>query len=288
MLVGSWEATKRALPEFGNFTFVPWETDIYPKYKGETEQSEVAFMADLIKQRRLKKILDGAVGGGAGLVRYLNELKRIGYKIEAAEGNEVDPAFIPVAENRFKEEGYDVTVHRAPWEKMEEAVPSYDKLFDFMYVEGSSLTYVGGETRAENKEAQAKVIQSFGKRIESGGYLYVDTRDYDYIASIANLPTPDAVKEAFTFEPNVFYQNAQKAVTILPVYIDSTRICFHYYDTEEKKWGLLRLYRVYPEDLRESLEGAGFEIEHVYRDFKPGTEAGEGRTALIQYLAKKK
>ncbi len=220
------------------------------------------------------------------LSNILNYLKRHGYAIDVAEANEVDPAFVEQATKRLEADGHNVTIHQADWNHLDEAEPPYGRQFDFGFLVGSSLTYVGGDTREENKTAQAAVLKNFAQRIEKDGYLLLDTRDYDYIASIADLPV-DELKKAFTFEPNIYYQGAQKEVTILPVYVDETRICFHYYDVAGKKWSLLELYRVYPEDVKKSL-GEDFEVTQVYRDFEPENETNKGKAAFIQYLAKKK
>jgi len=289
MLIKSWEKVHEPLPQFASFKRVSWEADIYPRYKGKTNPDDIAFLTNLIREKQAKTILDLGVGGGVELSYILTALKNAGYKVEVAEGNEVDPVFIGQAQERLEKGGHTVLIHQADWDSLDSARPAYKRKFDFAYLLGNSLTYVGGNTREENKTAQAKVLKNFAKLIESDGHLLFDTRDYDYIATIVQEAgdSADKLREAFTFTPNIYYQGVQKEVTLLPVYVDETRVCLHYYDEERKTWSLLEVYRVYHSEIKEIL-GDNFMLERIYRDFKPENGASKDTTAFIQYLARRR
>ena len=282
MLITEWYKTVSPLDEFRDFQFVSWEKDIYPKYKGVPNPKEVDFLCNLITSHNLKKVVDFAVGGGIELSNILNSLKERHYQLDAVEANEVDDQFIDQANEVFVRGGDKVLIHKADWSSISNALPPYATQFDFGFLIGNSLTYVGGLTRQENKKAQADTIHKLGQLIQSSGYFFLDTRDYNYIADISSNSL-NQLREKFTFQPTIYYHGAQKEILILSVYIDDVRVCFHYYDIAEKKWSFLQLFRVYHEEIIEALSEQ-FSVEKVYYDFH---EKKKDRNVLIQYLAKR-
>lgn len=271
------------IEEFGDFKFVDWESGIYPKFKGGTKESEIKFFTELIQKRGLRKIIDLGVGSGvelAGIVKGLNSAK---YAFESAEANEVDDTFIELAKKHFTDEKLDILVHKANWLDLPRATPPYTHQFDFGFLTGNSLTYIGGGTRDYTKKAQQSVVSKFASMIEKGGYLFIDSRNYDYIRSLMNLPTDEIFKN-FQFPDTVYYHGFQDKVLVFPAYISETVVVNHYYDKEQKIWSKLDLYPIYQKDMLDILS-EDFEVEHIFHDFE---ETQKDKSLFIQYLAKRK
>ncbi len=271
------------IEEFGDFTFVEWETGIYPKFKGGTKLEEIKFFAQIIQTHGLKKVLDLGVGSGLELSHIQKILKEEGYPLEHVEANEVDDSFITMSQELFSKEGQDIQIHKANWLDLPKATPPYTHNFDFAFLTGNSLTYIGGGTREYTKKAQKSVISKFAHMIDKDGYLFIDSRNYDYIKSLMNLPKQDIFKN-FTFDYAIYYHGFQDGIIVFPAYISDTAVVLHYYDKEEKIWSKLDLYPIYQDDMKEVLS-EHFEIQDIYYDFGKGTAE---KSLFVQYLAKKK
>jgi hypothetical protein len=271
------------IEEFSDFRFVPWESGVYPKFKGGTKQEEVAFFANLVISHGLRKIVDLGAGGGLELSSLIHELQRREYLIDATEANEIDDTFIRMSRHWFQKQNQAVTIHKANWLDLPQAKPPYTHLFDFGFLTGNSLTYIGGGTREYTKRAQQSVITKFAGLIDKRGYLLIDSRNYDYIRSLMNLPKEEIFKN-FTFDYSIYYHGFQEKILVFPAYISETVVVLHYYDKEDKVWSKLDLYPIYQADMIESL-GSDFSVENVYYDFNKGTK---DKSLFIQYLAKRK
>jgi len=271
------------IEEFRDFKFVDWESGIYPKFKGGTKESEIKFFADLISERGLRKIVDLGVGSGVELAGIVKNLNTQSYHFDTAEANEVDDTFIALAAEHFKREGLNIPIHKANWLDLPRAIPPYTHLFNFGFFTVNSLTYIGGGTREYTKKAQQSVVSKFASMIEKGGYLFLDSRNYDYIRSLMNLPKGDIFKN-FTFDYTVYYHGFQEKITVFPAYISETVVVLHYYDKEQKVWSKLDLYPIYQKDMLDILS-EDFDVEHVYHDFEEGQVE---KSLFIQYLAKRK
>ena len=163
------------------------------------------------------------------------------------------------------------------------ATPPYKKPFDFRLLTGNSLTYIGGGTREYTKKAQQSIVGKFAQLIEKGGYLFIDSRNYDYIKSLMNLPK-EKIFENFTFEYTVYYHGFQRRIIVFPAYISETVVVLHYYDRAKKVWSKLDLYPIYQKDMIEILS-RDFKIEKIYHDFR---EEPRKKSLFIQYLARRK
>lgn len=271
------------IEEFSGFKFVGWEKEIYPKFKGEIKREEQEFFLNLIIKNKLKSIIDLGVGGGTELNGIINGLKQKGYSLDKVEANEVDEEFIKQATRLFKKNNQKVIIHRANWLDLPVADPEYSHLFDFGFLTGNSLTYIGGGTREYTKKAQQIVVNKFAQLLKKGAYLFIDTRNYDYIKSLMNLPK-EKIFENFTFDYSVYYHGFQSKIIVFPAYISETVVVLHYYDKEGKKWSKLDLYPIYQKDMIEILS-KDFIIEKIYHDF---TEEDKEKSLFIQYLARKK
>lgn len=271
------------IEEFSNFKFVGWEKDIYPQFKGGVKKEEIIFFTNLIRQNKLKKILDLGVGGGTELGGIIRDLKGKRYSFESAEANEVDEEFIKQATRFFKKNKQEVLIHKANWLDLPNATPPYLGLFDFAFLTGNSLTYIGGGTREYTKKAQQSVVSKFAQLIKKNGYLFIDSRNYDYIRSLMNLPKKE-IFENFTFDYSVYYHGFQNKVLVFPAYISDTVIVLHYYDIKKKRWSKLDLYPIYQKDMVDILS-KDFEIENVYYDFGKGSKE---KSLFIQYLCRRK
>lgn len=269
------------IEEFSDFNFVSWERDIYPRFKGEPNQSEIDFFANLITKRGLKNILDFGLGGGVEISGILETLNNRKYSFESIEGNEVDEDFIVQASALFYKKKQNIEIHKANWLDLPSAEPDYDKLFDFGFLTGNSLTYIGGGTRDYTKKAQQSVVSKFAQLIKKGGHLFIDTRDYDYIKSLMNLKR-EKILGNFNFDYTIYYHG--KSIIVFPAYISETVVVLHYYDKERKIWSKLDLYPIYQDDMREILS-KDFEIEEVFYDLQKTKRA---KNLFVQYLAKKK
>lgn len=271
------------IEEFKDFVFVSWEHDMYPQFKGGTKKEEILFFTDIIKQRALKKILDFGVGGGIELSGILESLNERGYKVECVEANEVDDEFIRQAGDLFSQKRQNVIIHRANWLDLPSATPEYGHLFDFAFLTGNSLTYIGGGTREYTRSAQQSIVSKFAQLIEPGGYLFIDARNYGYIKSLMNLPK-EKVFENFTFDYTVYYHGFQDKVLVFPAYISETVVVLHYYDRERKVWSKLDLYPIYQDDMMDILS-KDFTVEKVYYDFG---ETRKEKSLFVQWLARRK
>ena len=271
------------IEEFSDFKFVSWERDIYPALRGERKEEETEFFIDLIKNNKLKSIIDFGVGGGTELSGIIDELRNNGYNLQGIEANEVDDEFIRQATKLFKKMKQEVEIHKGNWLDLPNASPPYTHLFDFGFLTGNSLTYIGGGTREYTKKAQQVVVTKFAQLIKKGGYLFIDSRNYDYIKSLMNLPK-DKVFENFTFDYTVYYHGFQKRIIVFPAYVSDTVVVLHYYDKENKVWSKLDLYPIYKEDMIEILS-KDFEIEQIYYDFE---KREKKKSLFVQYLAKRK
>lgn len=271
------------IEEFSDYKFVSWEKDIYPKFKGGTKQAEIDFFIKLITSRNLKSVVDFGVGGGTELSGMLSTLKKMNYSLNAAEANEVDDEFIKQSKRLFDQRDQNVVIHKANWLDLPQANPAYAHYFDFGFLTGNSLTYIGGGTREYTKKAQQSIVHKFAQLIQKDGYLFVDSRNYDYIRSLMNLPK-EKVLENFTFDYTVYYHGFQEKITVFPAYISETVVVLHYYDQERKIWSKLDLYPIYQEDMLEILS-KDFMVEKVYHDFGP---VKKGKSLFVQYLAKRK
>ncbi len=271
------------IEEFSDYKYVSWEKEIYPTFKGDTKQKEMVFFAEILKEMGLCSILDLGVGGGVELAGILETLKKDKYQINSAEANEVDEDFIKRAKRLFKNKNLDIPIHKANWIDLPNAYPEYTHLFDLAFLTGNSLTYIGGGTREYTKKAQQSVVSKFAKLIKKNGYLFIDSRNYDYIRSLMNMPKED-VFEKFSFNYTIYYHGFQHKVLVFPAYISETVVVLHYYDKTKKIWSKLDLYPIYQKDMLEILS-TDFKVEKIYHDFKEGHQ---DKSLFVQYLARKK
>ncbi|MBI5733735.1 MAG: hypothetical protein HY973_02210 [Candidatus Kerfeldbacteria bacterium] len=142
---------------------------------------------------------------------------------------------------------------------------------------------VGGGSRDYTKDGIKSIIAKFSQLIPKGGYLFIDTRNFDYIRSLMNLPIKEIVKN-FYFDYTVYYHGSQKDIIVFPAYISDTIVVLHYYDIKQKTWSKLDYFPLYQYDMIEILS-QHFEIEKIYHDF---SEENKQKSIFIQYLARKK
>jgi len=271
------------IEEFSDFKFVSWEKEIYPRFKGNIKKEEQDFFINLIIENKLKSIIDFGVGGGTELSGIIEGLKEKKYNLDSVEANEVDEEFIKQASKLFKSKNQEVIIHKANWLDLPKAEPQYTHVFDFGFLTGNSLTYIGGGTREYTKKVQQIAVNKFAQLLKKEAYLFIDTRNYDYIKSLMNLPK-EKIFESFTFSYSVYYHGFQEKVLVFPAYISDTVVVLHYYDKEKKQWGKLDLYPIYQKDMIEILS-KDFIIEKIYHDFK---EEKKEKSLFVQYLVRRK
>ncbi len=269
--------------EFKDFEFVSWERDIYPKFKGALKKEEIDFFVDIITSRGLKSILDLGVGGGSELTGIVKNLKEKNYDLKTVEANELNEDFIMQAVALFYKNNLQALIHKGNWIDLPDARPPYDRTFDFTFLTGNSLSYLGGGSRDYTKDGIKSIIAKFNLLIPKGGYLFIDTRNFDYIRSLMNLPIKEIVKN-FYFDYTVYYHGSQKDIIVFPAYISDTIVVLHYYDIKQKTWSKLDYFPLYQYDMIEILS-QHFEIEKIYHDF---SEENKKKSIFIQYLARKK
>ncbi len=271
------------IEEFQDFRFVSWEKEIYPIFKGGIKITEIDFFSKLITERERKSVLDLGVGGGVELSGILDTLQKQQYALNHVEANEVDDDFILQAQALFYKKKQNVLIHKANWLDLPEANPAYEHKFDFAFLTGNSLTYIGGGTRDYTKKAQQSVVTKFAQLIEKGGYLFIDSRNYDYIKSLMHLPK-EQIFEHFSFDYTVYYHGFQEKVVVFPAYISETVVVLHYYDRERKVWSKLDLYPIYQHDMVDILS-KDFLVEQIFHDF---AEEGKKKSLFVQYLVRRK
>ncbi len=126
-------------------------------------------------------------------------------------------------------------------------------------------------------------MTKFAQLIKRGGYLFIDSRNYDYIKALMHLPK-EKILEHFTFDYTVYYHGFSEKILAFPAYISDTVVVIHYYNKEGKTWSKLDLYPIYQEDMLEILN-KDFEVEKVYHDF---VEEAKEKSLFVQYLARRK
>ena len=183
----------------------------------------------------------------------------------------------------FKDKKQEIVLHKANWVDLPKADPAYTHVFDFGFLTGNSLTYVGGGTRDYTKKAQQSIVSKFAELIKKDGYLFIDSRNYDYIRSLVNLPINDVLKN-FQFDYTVYYHGSGKDITVFSAYISDTVIVLHYYDKKRKIWSKLDLYPIYQKDMLEILS-KDFIIEKIYHDFE---DKKKEKSLFVQYLVRRK
>lgn len=271
------------IEEFSDYKFVSWEKEIYPKFKGNIKKEEQDFFVNLITKHKLKSVIDFGIGGGTELSGIIRGLKEKGYQLDSIEANEVDNEFIKQATKLFRQNKQEVIIHKSNWLDLPKSEPQYTHVFDFGFLTGNSLTYIGGGTREYTKKAQQIVVNKFAQLLKKGAYLFIDTRNYDYIKSLMNLPK-EKIFENFTFDYSVYYHGFQKDVLVFPAYISDTVVVLHYYNKQNRTWSKLDLYPIYQKDMIEILSD-DFVIEKIYHDFK---EEKKEKSLFVQYLVRKK
>ncbi|MDO8538539.1 MAG: hypothetical protein Q7S21_06650 [archaeon] len=268
------------IEEFSDFKFVSWEKEIYPKYKGNTNQKEINFYTNLIMQNNLKNIIDFGLGQGTELSGIIEQLKKANYNYESAEANEVSEEFIRQAKNLFEQKKQKIVIHKANWLNLLKAAPKYSHLFDFGFLTGNSLTMIGGKTKKETSKIHKKIANNFAQLIKKDGYLFIDSRNYNYIKSLKDLSIKEVI-EKFSFDYSVYYHGK---ILFFPVHISDNLVVMHYYDKENKEWSKLDIYTIYQENMIEIL-GKDFKIEKIFHDFE---EKKKNKSLFVQYLAKRK
>lgn len=271
------------IEEFKDFKFVSWEKEIYPKFKGKTKQDEIDFLFNIIQKNKLRNIIDFGVGGGLELSGIIQTCKDRKYPIKNIEANETDDDFIAQASATFYKNGQNVLIHKANWLDLPSAKPSYVHKFDFGFLTGISLTYIGGGSREYTKKAQQSIVSKFAQLIEKDKLLFIDSRNYDYIQSLMNLPK-EKIFENFHFDYSIYYHGFQKKIVVFPAYISETVVVLHYYDKEGKKWSKLDIYPIYQTDMIDILS-KDFDIEDIYHDFQKEKKT---KSLFVQYLVKRK
>ena len=267
------------LEKFKNFSFVSWEKEIYPKFKNGLKKDEIDFFAKIITENNFRSIVDFGVGSGSDLSAILDALKRKNHMLESTEANEVHDEFIRRSSELFKRKKQNVLVHKANWVDLPEAMPKYAKKFDFGFLTGNSLTYIGGASREYTKKAQQSIVNKFAKLIKKDGCIFIDSRNCDYVKSLSKLPKEKILKK-FSFDQTVYYHGK---IIALPVYISDSIIVFHYYDEQNKKWSeIADLYPLYQKDIADILS-ENFIIEKTYHDFGRIKK----KSQFVQYLARK-
>ncbi len=271
------------IEEFADHKFVNWERDIYPRFKDGVKKNEIRFFTDIIMKNRLKSIIDFGVGGGIELSGIIGELQQEGYLIERVEANEVDDNFVKQASALFKERRQKVLIHKGNWLDLSHSEPAYEKPFDFGFLTGNSLTAIGGGTREYTRKAQQIIVNKFAELIRKDGYLFIDSRNYDYIRSLMNLPK-EKIFSNFKFNYTVYYQGFEKKILVFPAYISDTLVVLHFYDKESKTWSKADVFPIYQKDMLEILSKE-FVVENIFYDFE--TEVKQ-KSLFIQYLARRK
>ena len=148
------------IEEFSDFKFVSWEKDIYPKFKGGIKKEEQRFFLDLIIKNKLKSVIDFGIGGGTELSGIIEGLNNNSSFLQSAEANEVDKEFIKQATKLFKK-NQEVIIHKANWLDLPNAEPPYTHLFDFGFLTGNSLTYIGGELENIKKKGMKLIKKKY-------------------------------------------------------------------------------------------------------------------------------
>ena len=271
--------------EFKDYTFVSREENIYPELcNGYFPEEEINFFTNIIQTKKLKKILDLWIWSWQHLMNIFKQLKKNDYVLEMIEWNEVNTWFIQKSEKLFSQENIDIKIHK--WNRLDlpNSIPPYQwEDFDFAFLAGNSLTYVWWWSRLYTKLAQKSIINKFASLIKPGGYLFIDTRDYDYIKSLMMLH-PEEIMKAYTFEKKVHHHWTDKKLTVFPAYISDAVVVLHYYNHENKTRWKQEYFPIYHNDIVETLSEK-FEIEQIYSDYDVTPTQ---KCMLRQYLAKKK
>jgi len=124
---------------------------------------------EILEKYNNPKIADMATGGGCDTIHLLKK----GYNIVS---NELVESYIPFVLNRARIEGVNAEIRIEDWRNILYSDKYKDQEFDIVLVLGNSFP-----TYLLTKEDREKALKGFWRILKSGGTLFFDTRNYDYI-----------------------------------------------------------------------------------------------------------
>jgi len=200
-----------------------------------------------------------AVGGGTDAILLFKK----GYNVV---GNDKDIYLSSVATKKARKEGFDLKIINEDWVNILESSQYNSNEFDFAYILGNSFpNYLFKE---EDREISLK---GFWRILKSGGVLFFDTRNFDYMLNNRGSILKDP-ENNFKYNGVCTYLKSDDYKSF-PVIIEDQLIhwCSKNYPT--KRYGCLDLWpateeRV-KEDIRHALGEVDVEIYYDYSKTKP-------------------
>jgi len=270
---------RQPVPAFAGFLYEPW-SEIFPAFKGETEDRETEFFANLIQSSHAKDLVDLCVGAGADLNALLGVLAQRAYTLDAVAGVDIDALLLEKAAALFGRSPYRVSLHQADWAELPRSTPGIESRFDFALLTGNSLTHYSTGDRAGTRRMLRRIARGLRALLRPGASLFVDTRNFDFIRTLRDLELEDIVSR-FQFEKSVYYHGAARDARVFPAYISDTLVVLHYYDLRRSVWSANDFFPIYERDMVHMLS-ADFHIERTYYDFSLGAP---GKSLFLQFLA---
>ena len=215
-------------------------------------------------------ILDAAAGVGAESVW----LKTEGY--DNVTSNEIVWEFVERARQHASDKGVSLKLWSYDWRHLRHKVPECE--FDVVLALGNSLTCL--MTPQEMK----RCISGFHHILKPGGRLVVDSRDYQYMIDHID----EMRRRNYRFRHDVVYPS--DAIKAKPTSITgvSAPLCLEYYDDDDRRVGMWRVYAYREGELEGLLEEDGlFEIERKLWDFLD-EPSREEPPEFITYIARVK
>ncbi len=194
--------------------------------------------------KEIKTVLDCSIGSG----NLTLELAQLGYQVT---GSDLSESMLSRCREKAAERGLKVELFCSDFRKIDQTAPGK---FDCVMSTGNSLPYV-------TNEDVVQALAAMDRLVKSGGYLYVDLRNWDKIL---------AEKQQYCFYPPMFHDDLRvDTIQFWEHHLDGT-ITFHIVFTLERDGKILQrevfqeLYHPFKRAfLEETLDRLGYQIERI-------------------------
>lgn len=140
-------------------------TDIYDLFNNnKNDEGMKRHWEILLKDRSINKFLDVSIGTG----NLSLPLVQMGIKLE---GSDISKSMLDKCEKKSNDMGYSIKLLQCDFRNLSEFIKSK---YDCVASTGNSLPHV-------NNDELLKVIEEMDSLVEKGGYIYLDTRNWDKI-----------------------------------------------------------------------------------------------------------
>lgn len=211
-------------------------------WKVRKESTE--FLISQLRKNQCKNVYDLCLGGGIEAVA----LALNGFNVF---GNEIDPRYTKIADDKAKKQGIDLILTAYDWREL----PSTPK-FDSAIMWGNSLIYL--EKEKDRRIALNKVYSLLNEK----GLFIIDHRNFDYILK----EREDALRDKFRYSGKHLYEIDR--VNVYPIEVTDNSVLFEYFDRETGEKDYISHYPLKEEETKRLLIETGFRKVETFYDFQ--------------------